>query len=194
MTKEEGARVTSERCCCEGRRRLLKSSVPIAAVLLALCCATPARAVQVYFTTQNLGGNRWLYAYRLDEFPYAAGYGFSVYFDPELHAALATAPPSPGSDWDAVVVQPDVGLGSEGLYDAQALYDDSTHLAVFRVSFDWLGAGTPGDQPFEVREPSPSFAVVESGTTFAPEPAALAQHAVTALSLAALATRGRSRC
>jgi hypothetical protein len=173
---------------------LLKSPARIALVLLALLGAGSAQAVEVSYTVQNLSGNRWLYAYRLDEFPYAAGYGFSVYFDPELYASLSTALPGPGSDWDPVVVQPDPGLSSDGLYDAEALFDDSTPDAVFRVSFDWLGGGTPGAQSFVVREPSPSFAAVEEGTTFAPEPALLAQHAGTLLSLAALAARGRSRC
>jgi hypothetical protein len=173
---------------------LLKSPARIAIVLLALAGAAPAHAVQVYYSAQHLGGNTWVYSYRLDEFPYATGYGFSVYFDPELYTALATALPGPGSDWDPVVLQPDPGLFSDGLYDAQAVYDDSTPSAVFRVSFDWLGGGSPGAQSFVVREPSPSFAVVEEGTTLAPEPAVLAQHAGTLLSLAALAARGRSRC
>ena len=167
----------------------------IAIALLVLCSAAPARAVQVYYTVENLSGNRWLYVYELDRFPYATGCGFTVHFDPELYEDLSTAQPAPGSDWEPAVVQPDAGLGADGLYDVEALYDDSTSAAVFRVSFDWLGVGTPGDQPFEVREPFPSFATVESGTTLAPEPAALAQHAGTLLALAALlAARGRSRC
>ena len=173
---------------------MLHSSARVAILALALLGALPARAAQVYYTVENLGGNRWLYAYQLDVFRYSTGYGFSVFFDPERYAALSTAAPAPGPDWTALVVQPDLGLGADGFYDAEALYDDSTRLAVFRVSFDWLGAGSPGDQPFEVREPSPSFAVVESGTTIAPEPTALAQHALIAVSVAALAARGRSRC
>jgi hypothetical protein len=173
---------------------LLHSSVRAAIVLLALFSVGPARAVNVHYEVQSLGGTRWLYTYQLDRFPYATGYGFSVFFDPDLYAAISTAAPAPGPDWNALVVQPDPGLGSEGFYDAEALFDDSTQFALFRVSFDWLGGGSPGDQPYEVREPSPSFGVVESGTTIAPEPALLAQHAVTALSIAALATRGRSRC
>lgn len=165
-----------------------------ALVVLALHSAGAAHAVEVTAGREHLGGNRWLYSYELDEFPYTTGYGFTVYFDPEQFAALATAAPGPGTDWNAVVLQPDVGLGAEGFYDAQALFDDPTVDAVFRVSFDWLGIGLPGPQPFEVREPAPSFDVVESGTTIVPEPAALAQHAGTVLSLAAMAARGRSRC
>ena len=168
---------------------MLHSSIRAAIVLLALAGAGQAQAVQVYYTVQNLGGNRWLYAYRLDAFPYSGGYGFSVFFDPALHAAISTAAPAPGSDWDALVVQPDPALGADGFYDAEALYDDATIAAVFRVSFDWLGAGTPGDQVFEVREPAPSFAAVESGTTRAPEPTPWVQAATAVLALAARRSR-----
>jgi hypothetical protein len=41
------------------------------------------------------------------------------------------------------------------------------------VSFVWLGPGAPGPQAFDVREPDPSFEVVESGTTVLPEPAGI---------------------
>lgn len=165
-----------------------------AVVLLALSSAGAAHAVEVTASREHLGGNRWLYEYELDAFPYATGYGFTVYFDPEQFASLTVAAPAPHADWNAVVLQPDPGLGAEGYYDAQALFDDATVDTVFRVSFDWLGIGLPGPQPFEVREPEPSFDVVESGMTVVPEPAVLAQHAGTLLSLAAMAARGRSRC
>lgn len=166
-----------------------------AVVLFALSSAGAAHAVEVTATREHLGGSRWLYSYELDAFPYTTGYGFTVYFDPEQFAALTPAAPAPSTDWNVVVLQPDPGLGAEGYYDAQTLFDDSTVDTVFRVSFDWFGIGLPGPQPFEVREPAPSYDVVESGmTTFVPEPAVLAQHAGTLLSLAAMAARGRSRC
>lgn len=170
----------------------------VAIGLLALF-APSAHAVEVSYSTHNvadtsLGHDRWRYEYRLDEFPFDAGYGFTVYFDPELYTALQTALPAPGSDWDAIVLEPDAGLGSDGFYDAEGLFDDPSANAVFRVSFEWLGTGTPGDQPFEVREPEPSFAVVQSGTTDVPEPASLVRHASAVLSLAALAYHGRPRC
>ena len=174
---------------------MLTPLIRAAAVLLLLSSAGSAHAVEVTASREHLGGDRWLYSYELDAFPHTTGYGFTVYFDPEQYAALTpAAAPAPGSDWDAVVLQPDPGLGAEGYYDAQALFDDSTVDTVFRVSFDWFGIGLPGPQPFEVREPAPSFEVVESGMTIVPEPAALAQHAGTLLSLAAMAARGRSRC
>ena len=166
--------------------------------LLALV-AGPAHAVQVSYSVLNLadtqpGRDRWGYEYRLDEFPFEAGYGFTVYFDPELYTALQTALSAPGSDWDAILGRPDIDLGSDGFYDAEALFDDPSTTAVFRVSFEWLGTGTPGEQAFAVREPNPSFAVVQSGTTVVPESAALLQHASAVLSMAALAFHRRPRC
>jgi hypothetical protein len=108
-------------------------------------------------------GDRWLYAYWLDEFPYDAGWGFSVFFDPALYAGLEAAAPGPGPAWDPITIDPDPGLGAFGVYDAEALGDAPPVDVVFRVRFKWLGLGEPGEQPFEVRDPS--LAVVESGTT-----------------------------
>jgi hypothetical protein len=175
----------------------LYRSAQVAIALLALVAGS-ARAVEVSYAAQNLsdtelGHDRWRYEYRLDAFPFDAGYGFTVYFDPELYTTLQTALPASGADWDAIVRQPDAGLGSDGFYDAEALFDDPSTAAVFRVSFEWLGTGTPGEQAFEVREPAPSFTVVQSGTTLVPEPAALVQHVSAVLSLAALALHGRPR-
>jgi len=176
----------------------LHRTARVAISVLTLVAGT-ARAVEVSYSALNLadtepGHDRWRYEYRLDAFPFHAGYGFTVYFDPESYTALQTALPAPGSDWDAIVGAPDIGLGSDGYYDAEALFDDPSPNAVFRVSFEWLGTGTPGEQAFAVREPDPSFAVVLSGTTVVPEPAALVQHASAVLSIAALAFHRRPRC
>ncbi len=184
--------------CREGCHLPLPRLARAALYLLPLVAAT-ARAVEISADAQNVadtqvGHDRWRYEYRLDEFPFDAGYGFTVYFDPELYTALQVSAPAPGADWDAIVRQPDAALGSDGFYDAEALFDDPSASAVFRVSFEWLGTGTPGEQSFEVREPEPSFAVVESGTTIVPEPAALLQHVSSVLSIAALAAHGRARC
>jgi hypothetical protein len=147
-------------------------------LLLALLFATaaPARAVEITYRAVDVadtvvGEDRWLYQYWLDEFPFDAGYGFSVYFDPALYFDLAT--PAAPSAWDAIAIEPDANLGDDGLYDAEALVDLPSVNGTFAVSFVWLGAGTPGAQPFDVREPAPSFAPVpgESGTTVLPEPA-----------------------
>jgi hypothetical protein len=155
---------------------------------LALCAAlaAPAAAVEIaYFAAPAPGAGRWTYFYALDEFPYDAGYGFTVYFDPELYADLDPNPLAPGEDWDAISVEPDAQLGEEGFYDAEALVDLPSVAASFSVSFRWLGAGDPGAQPFEVREPAPSFGVVESGISVAPEPGACGFGAAALVALAA---------
>lgn len=165
----------------------LSLRMPIAVAALFACSA---QAVEIASVASNLadpvpGQDRWLYRYQLDEFPYDAGYGFTVYFDPDLYADLQETPVSP-AQWNAITAEPDVNLGDDGLYDAQALLDAPTVAVSFTVSFRWLGAGTPGAQPFEVREPLPSFAVIESGTTVVPEPAALSLGAGAIAALAGM--------
>lgn len=166
-------------------------------LLLLLVSAGPARAVVIGFSATDLpdepeSGDRWLYEYWLDEFPFDAGWGFSVFFDPALYAGLETAAPGPGPDWDPLAIEPDPGLGAFGVYDAEALVDAPTVTAVFRVRFEWLGLGPPGQQPFEVRDPS--LAVFESGMTVVPEPAAAWPGAGAIAALLALRAPRRSRC
>jgi hypothetical protein len=172
---------------------LPRTTIPLLISLLAL--AAPAGAIVVSYQATDVadavpGEDRWVYRYWLDEFPFAAGYGFSVRFDPALYAALDASPATPSAQWDAIAIEPDANLGDDGLYDAEALADAPSVNATFTVSFVWLGEGTPGEQPFDVREPAPSFAVLpgESGTTVLPEPA---QSALTAGALASLALRRR---
>ena len=160
---------------------------------LAVLVAAPARAVEIAYTAVDLadaqpGVDRWLYRYQLDEFLYGAGYGFTVYFDPDLYAELDAGALAP-DQWDPVVADPDVNLGAYGYYDVEARVSAPSVATAFTVSFRWLGAGTPGPQPFEVREPDPSFDVVESGTTVVPEPAAFS---LGACALAALVRTRRS--
>ncbi|RIL02329.1 MAG: hypothetical protein DCC71_16545 [Proteobacteria bacterium] len=167
-----------------------------AGALLAL--AAPAAAVELSHFPIDVadpepGRDRWQVLYQLDSFPYAQGYGFTVYFDPTLYAELESDP-APHPHWDAITSEPDPNLGADGFLDVETVVDTPSTAAVFAVSFDWLGAGTPGAQPFEVREPAPGYATVESGTTVLPEPGALALSAGSALALGALRTARRTRC
>lgn len=142
--------------------------------MLLAANALPARAVEVAYFPRDIadvvvGDDRWVYEYTLDEFPYDDGYGFTVYFDPDLYADLDMSPDAPNAHWDAITVEPDANLGDDGFYDAEALVDLPSVGGVFRVSFVWLGAGSPGAQPFEVRDAAPSYATVLTGTTVLPE-------------------------
>ena len=170
-------------------KRALRSLWVVASLL-----ATPAGAVVVTYAATDVadtvsGEDRWRVRYVLDEFPFDAGYGFTVYFDPDLYADLVASPAHPNADWDAITVEPDPDLGADGLYDAEALADAPAIDVSFVVTFRWLGAGVPGAQPFEVRDPSLATVDGEVGTTVLPEPAPLA---ASAAALASLATRRRS--
>lgn len=171
-------------------KRALRPLLALAAVFGAVS----ADAVVVAFFPRDVadtvsGQDRWEYEYWLDSFPYDAGYGFTIWFDPDLYADLDATPPIPHPDWDPLTVAPDPQLGEDGFYDAEALVDAASIDAIFTVSFRWLGPGTPGAQAFDVREPSPSFAAVESGETVLPESGA---SAIGAAAIAALAALRRS--
>jgi len=138
----------------------------------SIVLARSAAAVDIQFQVLDLpdvtpGQNLYRYAYTLSGFPHPAGFGFSVEFDRESYASLQSPPPAPGPGWDAVALQPDPLLSSEGQYDARALVGSPNPSASFAIDFVWLGDGTPGSQPFTVYDAA--FAPVESGQTV-PEP------------------------
>jgi hypothetical protein len=159
---------------------------------LALWLAAPAHAATVFYEATPLGGTAWRYDYAVAN----DGLGealreFTVYFALGEYANLAVA--GTPADWDALVAQPDADLPDDGFYDALALgagIAPDGGLDGFSVTFDWLGAGAPGAQPFEVVDPE-TYATLVSGTTAQiPLPGAAW---LLGAALAAAATRVRSR-
>jgi hypothetical protein len=153
-----------------------------------------AAAVEIYFQAYDLpdassGHDLWQLNYRLDSFPFDAGYGFTLLFDPALYGAIEDPPYDPGWPWDAIVVQPDPLL-DDGYYDAQALVGDPSVAPLFVVVCEWLGPGAPGPQPFAVRDPT-SFVVAVGETVQVPEPASPAR-ALAGLTGLALLAFGRT--
>ncbi len=143
--------------------------------------ASPASATTIFFEVTDLpdqlpGEDLYGYEYSLSDFPFPAGYGFSVFFDHMLYASLESPPPPVGSDWDLLSIQPDPALPDDGLFDALALVDAPATLAGFTIEFVWRGGGVPGSQPFVIYDSA--FATIESGrtttrTVAVPEPPAL---------------------
>jgi len=171
-----------------------RSCARLLALLLA-AWAGPAHALTVRFTVTDLpdlpeSPDRWRYDYTVDSFPYDAGWGFTVYFDPLLYGSIETPLPAVGAGWSAVAYQPDPG-SFDGLYDAEATVDAPSVASPFTVVFTWLGDGAPGAQPFELRD-YPNYKVVESesGVTV-PEPRSAASSAAVLAGLAAVAARRR---
>ena len=150
--------------------RWFRHSLIFAAGLLG---SVAAQAVIIEYTTSNLGGNRYEYTYNVINDDLAAGIEeFTIFFALGDYENLAIG--STPAGWDPIVLQPDPFLPDDGLYDALALGAPiglGESLGGFSVSFDWLGAGDPGAQPFEVVDFF--FNVLASGDTVAaavPEP------------------------
>lgn len=121
-------------------------------------------------TDTTLGEDLWLYEYRVSDFTFASGEGFSISFDRALYTKLQSPPPLVNADWDVLTLQPDLALSSNGLYDALALRAAPSLANDFRVTAVWLGTGTPGAQPFTIHDAS--FGTIATGQTAAiPEPA-----------------------
>ena len=121
--------------------------LPLALGLLLL--ASPTHAATISYTTTDLGGGQWQYDYVVSNNTFNAFEGFSVLFDPSLYEALSDESTS-NADWLLSVVQPDPGLPDFGIFDAIALADGASTADPFSIRFKFLGAGTPGSQPFEL--------------------------------------------
>jgi hypothetical protein len=171
---------------------LLVAAASLAA--LGSAAAPAASATTILYEAIDLGDSTpgedlWLYRYRVSDATFGAGTGFSIFFELGSAESLAAGTPA-NADWDVLAVQPDAALVSDGFLDALALAGPASLVGVFEVSFVWLGAGTPGSQPFVLYDTS--FQTIESGETLPiPEPATLAG---VALGVAALAARRRARC
>lgn len=142
---------------------------------LALAGAEGARAVSLRYEAVELadpapGEERFAYRYSLDAFPFPAGYGFSVLFEPGLYGGLSLPPADAPAGWDPLVLQPDEAIPDPGRYDALALESEPSTAEPFVVRFEWRGEGAPPAQPFVVYDAS--FETVARGTTtLVPEPA-----------------------
>lgn len=141
----------------------------IAALLLGWT-ALPAAAAPILFTVEQVDGAHWRYEYYADDPAnvWSLLSGFTVYFDQELYGAILTT--TAPADWDLFVAQPSRATENDpnafpapGIFDALASADGPVP-APFVVDFTWLGAGTPGSQPYSIYFLDP-FALNESGMT-----------------------------
>ena len=158
--------------------------------LLLLVLSTESRAAIVTYTATDLvdttpGEDLWRFSYHVGGYTFGAGEGLTITFDRTLFTKLQSPPPVVNADWDALTLQPDLGLSSNGIYDALALHAAPSLADDFRLTAVWLGTGSPGAQPFTIYDTS--FTPIVQGQTI-PEPA------TPLLLLAALGTMACRRC
>ena len=166
-------------------RCLLATSLLIG---VAGATAVPAAAATIAFKATDLsdvnaGEDLWMYEFNVTGIAFAAGDGFSVYFDPSLYAGLESPPPPVSADWDLLTLQPDPALPADGIYDALALVNDASIGQPFTLSFIWLGGAgrSPAAQRFTINrfDSTGGVSILEEGETVpatahpVPEPSTL---------------------
>jgi len=141
-------------------------SLSILATFVFFSLASAAQAATVSYSAANISANAWTYTYTVANDTLGANLEeFTVFFDLGRYANLVVVT-SP-ADWDSLVAQPDPGVPASGFFDSLALgagIAPAASLSGFVVSFDYLGSGTPGAQPFDIVNPV-TFETLESGTT-----------------------------
>ncbi len=137
-------------------------------LLIIVAAGVPGLARAVVITLQSIdvadqvpGEDLWRYEFSVSGSFVPFG-GFIVKFDPALYRALEAPLPDVNNNWSVFTVEPDLGLGAEGLYWATALVANPLLGDPFVLTVEWLGSGAPGGLPFEVLDDS--FGVLQSGT------------------------------
>lgn len=149
-------------------------------IFLAFCCwlcfvCTNAQATIVEYSITDSSAGHFEYTYSVTNdnlgIPIEE---FTIWFDTDLYDNFTITTQEPlASQWDEIILQ-DTGFGLPIGYDALALgsgIEPTETISGFSVSFDWLGAGLPASQFFEIIDPL-TFETIDFGFTV-PEPSTL---------------------
>jgi hypothetical protein len=82
---------------------------------------------------------------------FSANQEIDIQFDPSLYTALSNGQASPSSDWDLMLLQPNMPLGGTGDYQAYAMVNNPSLAGPFKVDGTYTGSGTPGSQAFTIK-------------------------------------------
>jgi hypothetical protein len=159
--------------------RLIPRKWWLVLLLSAFVCVPKSAATIIEYEVFDLpdpvpGQDRWEYRYYVSGLTvFEPNPGFSIWFDRARFEQLELPSP-PNSDWDVIVLQPDLALPADGIFDALALVQSASLNQPFEVRFALL-SGTPGSQPFHINQFDSQgnfVAILESGNTIprVPEP------------------------
>jgi hypothetical protein len=123
-----------------------------------------ANAITIEYQATHATGNTWQYDYYVSGFAFPANYTFGISFNYANYLNLQNPVVSPAPAlWDVLSTEPDANLLSPGWYFGTALVNNPSTTLPFTITFDWLGIGSPGSQPFEIYDDA--FATIASGNT-----------------------------
>jgi hypothetical protein len=175
-------------------RKIAASLYALAAC--ALLGAPPsAHAAFITYDVVQEAGDSWVYSYEVTNNGSAPIEEFTIWFDLDLYSNLSLVSTAQG--WDPLVIERDLLLPHDGFFDALADIGSALapgfSLGGFSVRFDFLGAGRPGSQAFDILSTDP-FGIIESGVTrpravAVSEPMILLLWMIGALFVAVLAVR-----
>jgi hypothetical protein len=170
-----------------------KSLLCACALVFLANLAWGSNATEISYSTTSLGGSSWQYNYKVSNISLGESVKeFTINFAADSCRNLAVVAPTPAG-WSAIVMQPEPFLHDAGAYDALTVGGGilgGQSVSGFSVRFDWLGAGTPGSQLYQIVNPV-TFATIDSGATV-PEPATLSIMTLGSLVLSARRSRRAS--
>ena len=89
--------------------------------------------------------------------------GITIFFESSLYSNLTGSFGAAASDWDVLLIQPDVDLSAPGFLDVLSLGTVPSFTGPFVVDFTWLGVGDPGVQNFDSYSLVNGFEILGSG-------------------------------
>ena len=162
-----------------------RSILVLVVVFIGILFCQPTVATVISFDLIDLGSDNFEYIYTIENDTLGVPIEqFLIWFDEQLYDNLQIAKQTPlANDWNEIIL-PSSGFGVPLGYDALELTGGiglGQSVDGFSVSFDWLGTGLPGSQPFEIINPLDSQPI-DFGNTM-PEPTTILLFALGGLML-----------
>jgi outer membrane protein assembly factor BamB len=141
----------------------------LSVAIISLILSFAARATEVEYALEDVGGGQWVYHYTVRNTTLGEAIEqFIIWFEPGVYENLSIiSDPEIGYDWYQDTVEPDPVWLYYGAYRALA-WDEGIGVGEyesgFAVWFTYLGGGAPGVQEFDIVDPN-EYVSLEAGWT-----------------------------